>query len=784
MRRLLGLGLLGALAAALPGVVAPDVAAQAVPAAVPGAARDAVLEARVLDAATGRPVPGATVRTAAGQGAAAGLDGVLRLALPPGEAVPLEARALGYAPEARTLGPAAAGDTLRHTFRLVAAGLAFDEVVVEGARADHAAAVVLQGEALRRRTAGSVAATIAGLPGVWQRYNGPVAAQPVLRGLTGDRVLVLEDGQRTGDIATTAPDHAVTADPLGAERIEVVRGPAGLLFGSATLGGVVNVVRGDVPDALPERLGVTARLQGETVNAGGAAGLVARGRAGRVSWRAEGLGRGGRDTRTPGGPLPYTDLRQTHVGAGASLVGARGHAGAAVREVRLRYGVPGTFGGVTLPGAHEGGVYVDLTRRSARAETLVREAGPFARVRARAGYTWLLQEEYERGGFVGTRFGQLLTTADVVGYGAHGAVGVSALWRDWAAAGSYTGTRPAVQQRAAAFGYREWPLGTWGALGAVRAQAGLRADLLRVTPRDTAASRIAPGVTLGGIRERRFAALSGSASVLAAPAPGVTLGASLARSVRPPSEEELFSNGPHLATYAYEVGNPALGLETGWGAEVFSRLATRRVRAEAGLHASRVGGYIRYAPLLGPDGRPLPDYRLQRYDVYQARQADAAFVGAEGRAEVYLAPAWTLDVTAQALRAADLGSGEPLPFIPPAHVRAGLHFASGRVFAGAALDAAAAQRRVPAAPPALVPCLAGDAAGCPPALPGEFVPTPGRVLADAWAGARFEAAGGVHSLSLRLDNALDTAWRDPLSRVKSVAPQPGRNLSLLYRLDL
>jgi len=108
-------------------------------------------------------------------------------------------------------------------------------------------ASVLEGRALDRRLAPSLAATIAGEPGVTARSNGPMATQPVIRGLSGDRVLVLEDGQRTGDIATTAPDHAVTIDPMTARRVEIIRGPAGLLFGSNSLGGVVNVVRDDVP---------------------------------------------------------------------------------------------------------------------------------------------------------------------------------------------------------------------------------------------------------------------------------------------------------------------------------------------------------------------------------------------------------------------------------------------------------------------------------------------------------------------------------------------------------
>src|SRR5690606_4953324 len=130
---------------------------------------------------------------------------------------------------------------------------------------------VLSGAELQRRLEPSLAATLAGEPGISQRYNGPAASQPVIRGLSGDRVLVLEDGNRTGDVSSTSADHAVSLDPLGAERIEVVRGAAGLLYGSNALGGVINVIREDVPRTRPEQLTGSASLQAESVNEGVAA---------------------------------------------------------------------------------------------------------------------------------------------------------------------------------------------------------------------------------------------------------------------------------------------------------------------------------------------------------------------------------------------------------------------------------------------------------------------------------------------------------------------------------
>ncbi|WP_396208556.1 TonB-dependent receptor plug domain-containing protein, partial [Gemmatimonas sp.] len=179
----------------------------------------------------------------------------------------------------------------------------------------------LDGRELDRRRAPSIAATIAGEPGVTSRSNGPMATQPVIRGLTGDRVLVLEDGQRTGDISTTAPDHAVTIDPMSARRVEVVRGPAGLLYGSNSLGGVVNVVRDDVPaERVAHAISGAFSGQGESVNNGGAMHAHLQGGAGAFAWRTNAAWRTAGDTRAPNGMLPFSDLRGHDVGIGAALV--------------------------------------------------------------------------------------------------------------------------------------------------------------------------------------------------------------------------------------------------------------------------------------------------------------------------------------------------------------------------------------------------------------------------------------------------------------------------------
>jgi iron complex outermembrane receptor protein len=764
-----------AIVAALWCVLPPPLAAQA----------SVHVTGMVLDAAGGQSVAGARVRLLDGGAAVqTGADGAFRLGPLPEGVYTLLVQRIGYLPARQAV--RAGGTASPVAIRLVPSALEVPAVVVTGGAGERAAdqavrpTTALDGAALRRRLGGSVAATLSAEPGISQRYNGPAAAQPVVRGLGGDRVLMLEDGFRTGDVATTAADHAVTIDPLSAERIEVVRGPAGLVYGASTIGGVINVVREEIPRARPERIRGTATFQAESVNRGATAGASVLAPLGPLALRAEYVGRTAGDTRTPLGMLPFTDLDGYTAGAGASWTGSAGYAGISVRDYASFYGVPGTFNGRTIPGAHDGGVYVDLRRASGRlAAARTRPTGPFTSLRVDAGYSWYRHEEFEQGGIVGTRFGQLLGTAQATAryrrggaLAAEGAAGISGSWRDFAAAGSYTGSRPAVQTTLGAFAWEEW------VLDPVRLQAGVRYDRSRVEPGDTTSSDL-----LQGVRTREFGALSASGAVLLALGRGWTAGASAARAFRTPAVEELYSNGPHLANYAYEVGNPSLEAEVATGVDLFVRVAGARLAGEAAVYRNDVRGFIRYAPEFDPaTGRPRKDPRLRRYDVYRAAQTDAVLSGAEGRVQWEPLRGLVLEAGGSYTRGTDRGTGDPLPFMPPLQGRLEARVELTRWFAGLSAEGAARQGRVPSAPPATA-CgddLYDDCG----LLPGEFGATAGRMLASATAGVRLPLLGRLHTLTLQAENLFDAAWRDPLSRIKTVAPQPGRNLRLLYRVEL
>lgn len=736
---------------------ATGLGAQGYEAPAPPATQESTIFGRVESEDTGDPVAAASVRlTELGRGELSHQDGTFHFdGLPAGEYT-IAVQRLGFAPAQRTV-RVGIRDTVQVTIRLAPSAINVPGIVVTGTGRERSAAeayrptTVLDEAELRRRLSTSIAATLANQPGISQRYNGPAAAQPVIRGLSGDRVLVLEDGGRTGDIASTSSDHAVAIEPLTAERIEVLRGPAGLLYGSNALGGVINVVREEVPRTVPEALSGTFSAQVESVNMGATAGGELLGRAGPLVWRGELSGRTAGDTRTPLGDLPSTDLHGYNAAAGLSWIRSRGFVGAAVRDYSLEYGVPGTFGGETIPGAHAGGVTIDMRRTTATAEAgLLSGVRPFSAIEWDGRYTRYEHHEIEPSGGVGTSFGQLTASSRLSAQHRHqaggvlteGAIGLWGYWQDLETAGS-SGSEPAQALTLAGFIFEEMEVGRFSL------QLGGRYDWTRVSPDEPGESSI------GTVRERDFGALSGSVAGLVRLREGVTLGTSASRAFRTPSMTELFSNGPHLADYSFNVGNPELEAEYGLGLDVFTRLNLPGVNGEVALFRNWIRNYIHYTPT----GQLDP--RLGRFPVYQAAGDDAVLTGAEGRIQWEVRPRFVVDANASYVRGSRDPEETPLPAIPPLHGSVGARYDAQRYFLSLGWDAAAAQDRV-----------------------GEFERrTDGYSLWRAGAGLRWSAFGDLHTLTLQVANLADEVWRDHLSRIKEVAPQPGRNIELLYRVS-
>jgi iron complex outermembrane recepter protein len=749
-----------------------------VPEAVPDP-RAGVIIGTVVDAETRAPLPSTYVRVRElGRNELSHRDGSFHFSHLAPRSYTVVAQRIGYAPAERRV-RVGEGDTVRVVLELTPSALEISEIVVTGTGRErgigdtYRPTTVVGDAELRRRLESSVAATVAHVPGISQQYNGPAASQPVIRGMGGDRVLVLEDGQRTGDLAATGADHAVMIEPLTAKRIEIVRGPAGLMYGSNALGGVINVVREEVPRTLPETFSGSVNVQGETVNRGFTAGGTAQLPIGRVALRGELSGRTAGDTRTPQGVLPSSDLRGINGSIGASWIASWGFAGAAYRDYGFDYGVPGEFNGQAIPGAHPGGVEIETHRRTARLEAgHFTGAGPFSALMLDASVVHYQQDEIEsRIGdqtILGARFDNLFGSLNLLAQHEHeldalrteGAVGLYAFSRDHRASGTFTGSRSARAHSLAGFIFEELAYAAW------RFQLGGRYDWTRITPLSTAP------IQLNGrqvpVRERNFGSLSGSLAALYEVRPGWSVGASLARAFRTPTVEELYSDGPHLGDYSFNIGNPELEPEVGLGGDLFARVALPRLQAEASVFLNSLSNYIYHQPT----GEIDP--RFRRFPVFQASGEDVRFFGAEAGAQWEVVRNLVLDGTASWVRGTRVAGDDPLPAIPPLNGGLRARYDRELFYVSLGWDAAGPQNRVPRA--IADPLGAGTMI-----LPER--PTPGYGLLNAGAGLRWAEGPRFHTVTLAIDNLTDTVWRDHLSRIKEVAPQPGRNLRLLYRVQ-
>ncbi|MDP2212681.1 TonB-dependent receptor [Phenylobacterium sp.] len=496
---------------------------------------------------------------------------------------------------------------------------------------------VLNRDDLDAAPAGGLGEALGDLPGVRSSFFGPGSSRPVIRGLAGPRVLVLTNGVGMVDASALSPDHQVAVDPQEARRIEVLRGPAALAYGGSAIGGVVNVIDDRISETTVD--GVEGRVLGAISSAD--TGEMASGalKAGVGPWVFS-LDAMRRQTEDYDVPVPAESRRQLAAdgdpflgrqastventavtldsyGAGLSYVGQNGFLGLSVKQTESRYGVPGH--------AHEHdddhddhddddhdeeeGVRINLkqTRYDLRGG-LDLALGPFERLRFSGGYADYEHVEIEDGE-PATRFGSegwegRLELVQAERNGWQGAVGLQALTRDLVAEGEEAYVPPVEINEAGIFTLQRLDRGAWGVEG------GLRVDRRTL---ETAAAKA------------EFDNVSASLGAFMRPAEGWYAGVSLSRTARAPTEAELFADGPHIATRAFELGDASLKSEISYGLDATLHYDGGPWDIDLHAFAVRYEGFI--------DLRPTGDEDHESdLPIFAYRQTDAEFWG--GEAEV------------------------------------------------------------------------------------------------------------------------------------------------------
>lgn len=625
-------------------------------------------------------------------------------------------------------------------------------------------ASVLSGDALAEARQASLGETLAGLPGVSSTWFGPGSSRPVLRGLGANRVRVLANSTDTLDASNTSPDHAVSVEPFLVKRIEVVRGPAALLYGSAALGGVVNVIDHRIEAELPDRpvsglVDASVTDNGAGYAAGGALDVALapnREKQSGFVLHLDGFRRETDDLEVPGfsgqpgapkGDLVNSAVESKGASAGLSYVSDTLDAGLNYNGFDTRYGVP----------AEEDVNIVLRQRRLDASADYAGEFGVFTGARAKFSYSDYEHRELE-GAEIGTVLGQEgfdtrleLLHGDPSAW--NGALGAQLGHTDLSAVGDEAFLPAHTTDSAAVFVFQEL------VRERVAWQAGARVERRRVDA-DPFAS---PGGATPGARSDERTTLSGSFGAIHTLGPVYKLAWNLAATGRAPTGQELYADGPHVGTAAYEIGDASFDDERSLGAELSLRKTAGFVTGSLTGFVHAFDGYIfeqGTGVLVDETNTPDPAGELLRTRFVQR---DALFYGAEAEAVWHLhqAPRHALDLTTALdyVRARE-EDGADLPRIPPVKARLALDWRRGPWRAGADLLLVARQ---------------SDTA------PGES-DTDGHALLGATLGYRVTTSLAAYDFFVRAANLADAEARVHTSFLKDIAPLPGRALTAGVRV--
>jgi iron complex outermembrane receptor protein len=604
---------------------------------------------------------------------------------------------------------------------------------------------VLSGDELRDKLGTSLGNTLSHEPGVSASAFGAGASRPIIRGLEGPRIKILQNGMTVSDVSGMSNDHAVGVESSTARQIEILRGPASLLYGSGAIGGLVNVVNDRIPTELVPAPSGEAELRFGTADKERNMSFSADGATGSIGLHLDGNARNTGDYRIPGfavlndpssasGRLPSSFTRSRSLGFGASQIADWGHIGASVDTLDDHYGIP------TAEKS-----FIDLRQNRFDVDGLVKQ--PFASFESfkfKIGSSDYKHTEKAQDGTPLTNFNNdaietrwQLTHNPVAEW--RGTFGMQTENSKFSALSAGTGlpdTVPTTKSSSVA-GF----LVEERNFGPVRASGGLRLESVKRSPEANA------------VPERSFNLASYSVGGLWTFTPGYGVGTTLSIAQRAPSIEELYSNGPHESTATFDIGDPGLRKETSRNIELTLQKTEGLVRWKTNLFENRVKNFVfgREGLTVDPEGAadPAGEFR-QRFWT----QADATIRGAE--AEV----SYNLRGEGMSLRGfADTSRGRldnngNLPLQPASRVGLDAGYKQGPWRGGVSVLRAQKQERLAAF---------------------ETTPTPGYTQVDANLSYTHRVGGVQATWFAMARNLLNEDIRFSTSVLKDVAPLPGRN---------
>jgi iron complex outermembrane recepter protein len=617
----------------------------------------------------------------------------------------------------------------------------------------------------------SFAEKISDLPGVAVRWNASSAARPILRGLSDNRVLILENGLRTGDLSTYDPAHATPIEALDVSEIDVVRGPASVFYGPSTIGGLVNVITNTIPQATTRPIAGTLSLAGNSVSdeyGGSFNGVLSKG------GHAFGVSGGGlhtEDIRIPNGTYNdgIQDFQLSHIpqsfnhtgegSAGYSYQGAFGMVGVGGKYYKMNYGIPGTPPNDNWETLGDPAATSRITQEKktgeARGEFNIQDS--FLRqVRVNANYVDYNHSEFPTNQdstgvseFLATHFHkqQFNGMVELKHQRSARFQGTLGLWMNTEDM-TIDGDQP-LGPNSLTTGYAGYLFEEYLASERTRFQVGVRYDYNHIKTKPNPTSTDSVFQTLD--EQRTSNAVTASLGMVNRLPNQMTFSVNLARSFRAPTVQELFANGLDAPSQSYTIGDPDLKPETGFGIDASLKGNYNKASFELSPYVNFISNYI-YAFETGA--------QLLGFPVRQFAATDAQLTGFEASGTMLVARNLALKASADYVQAEDTKNNVPLPFTPPLHALVRASYQDNFYAAMAEVRFAAAQTRL------------GD---------GD-TPTSAYNVTNVGVGVRFPQGGLVHNISVRCDNVFDQVYRDNLSVIKDFVPMPGRGVRFNYDL--
>lgn len=592
---------------------------------------------------------------------------------------------------------------------------------------------------LAKKSSVSLGEALDGELGVSKRSFGPGTARPVIRGFDGDRVLVMQDGNRIGGLGFQSGDHAEPINVLTVERIEIVKGPASLLHGSNAIGGVVNAITGH-DSAHKGMNGYFTAVGGTNSRQAGSTAGVEFGTERWLFW-ANGGGQRAGDYSTPIGEVRNSFTREGNVSAGVGYYPQKGFFSFNYQFDKRRYGIP-------FDPAEEDPEIVNLNprRHSFQFNGGFKESRSFVE----AGNFSVQYNDYQHSEIdsltneVGTQFiNKTSLYRGMFEQRKHGRLsGRFGFWgqhRDFSALGEEALAPPTKHNAFALFTLQTLDFER------VSLQFGARVETNRYNPTATEARGVLPS--------RSFTGVSGAFGVRIPTWRGGSLVANYSHSYRAPSLEELYNLGPHPGNLAFEIGDPELKREIGNGLDFGVRHSSKRLRFEANGFYYHIKDFL----FLAPTGEFDEEENLI---IAKYRQGNSRYAGTEAKVDIGLHPNIWLNLGADYVNAELVSTGTPLPRIPPLRGKVGLELRYKGLLLNPEMVMAQDQTRL---------------------FPNETRTAGYSVfgISGSYLVARQHAA---HIISFNAFNLGDRLYRNHLSFIKEFAPEMGRGLRVTYTL--